>query len=173
MGFLVNVHAITRMIVTQTKPFLQIYTLPLQIHPLRPLWRYGTPAAFVKDSWKAAGPFLTIGWPQDTTGLEDGCINDEQFLDLCSSIDAARFRLLLHRLDTFHEGLLACVFDTLDRVQHMFWGRDPHLLETWYERLDDMVGQISARVFQTNGKPGAKTARMLIVSDHGFHRFRL
>ncbi len=34
MGFLVNAHAITRLILTQTRPAVRLYALPLQIHPL-------------------------------------------------------------------------------------------------------------------------------------------
>jgi len=26
---------------------------------------------------------LTLGWPQDTTGLDEGWITDDQFIDLC------------------------------------------------------------------------------------------
>jgi predicted AlkP superfamily phosphohydrolase/phosphomutase len=164
MGLLVNVHAITRLILTQTRPAVRLYALPLQIHPLHALWRYGTPASFVKEAWTTAGPFLTLGWPQDTTGLEDGCISDQNFLDLCDSIVAAREKLLMHQLDGFKEGLLASVFDSMDRVQHMFWRDRPDLIEGWYEKLDGIVGKAIA-------KNGSRPPRLLIVSDHGFKNF--
>ncbi len=165
MGLFVSVHAVTRLIVTQLRPHVQMYALPLQIHPLHSIWRYGSPAGFVKEAWQAAGPFLTLGWPQDTTGLEDGCISDEQFLALCESIEAARLKLLLHQLDRFDEGLLASVFDTLDRIQHMFWRQRPDLIEQWYRRMDDYLGQAQTRLAARKGKP----ARLLVVSDHGFN----
>jgi hypothetical protein len=167
MGFLVNVHAITRLILTQTQPTVQLYALPLQIHPIHSIWRYGTPAAFVKEAWNTAGPFLTLGWPQDTTGLEDGCISDQNFLDLCDSIVAAREKLLLHQLGGFKEGLLASVFDSLDRVQHMFWRDRPDVIESWYTKLDGIIGKVNA---QLDASPN-KTTRLLIVSDHGFKNF--
>jgi hypothetical protein len=165
LGFLTNVHAITRLILTQVKPYLRIYALPLQIHPLHPLWRYGTPGSFVKDAWQSSGPFLTLGWPQDTTGLEDGCISDEQFLTLCDSIDQARAALLFHMLPNFREGLLASVFDTLDRVQHMFWRDRPDIIEAWYIKLDRLVGETVSRLAASPGK----SSRLLVVSDHGFN----
>ncbi len=91
VSWLASVYAITRIIVTQIHPTIQFYVLPLQIHPIHAIWRYGTPTSFVKEAWQASGPFLTLGWPQDTTALEDGCISDDQFLDLCDSIfDRAR-----------------------------------------------------------------------------------
>ncbi|MFM8320042.1 MAG: alkaline phosphatase family protein [Chloroflexota bacterium] len=166
LGLLVSVHAITRIVVTQLQPQVQFYALPLQIHPLHAIWRYGTPAGFVRDAWKAAGPFLTLGWPQDTTALEDGCIDDEQFLALCESIEAVRLKLLLHLLKNFDEGLLAAVFDTLDRVQHMFRKQRPDVIEQWYVRMDDYVGQ-ALKAAQRPGRP----LRTLVVSDHGFNAF--
>lgn len=167
MGLLVSVHAITRLVLTQTHPFVQIYALPLQIHPLHSPWRYATPASFVKEAWKVAGPFLTLGWPQDTTGLDDGCMGDEQFLDLCESIDDARERLLMHEIDQFQEGLLASVFDSLDRVQHMFFRDRLDVIEHWYRRLDALVGRVIDRLAAQTSTP----TRLVIVSDHGFQRF--
>lgn len=167
LGFLVKIQALTRLIVTDVKPVLKLYSLPMQIHPLHTIWRYGTPASFIKDSWKSSGPFLTLGWPQDTTALEDGCISDEQFLYLCESIVDARLKLLLHLLSNFEEGLLASVFDTLDRVQHMFFSTHPELIENWYMRFDQIAGEVNAAL----NRPGFNPARFLIASDHGFSSF--
>jgi len=167
VSMLVSVHAISRIILTQVYPHIQFYLLPLQIHPLHPLWRYGTPASFVRNAWQTSGPFLTLGWPQDTTGLEDGCISDDQFLSLCDSIFSARAHLLHHLLKNFKEGLLASVFDSLDRIQHMFWQSRPDVLEAWYARFDQLVGQA---VSQLAEQPGEKY-RLLVVSDHGFNQF--
>lgn len=166
IGFLASVSAITRIILTRLKPEVQLYFLPLQIHPIRPIWRYGTPASFVKDAWQSSGPFLSIGWPQDTIGLEDGCISDQQFLDLCDSIYRARHHLLFHLLDRFEEGLLASIFDSLDRIQHMLWNRDPEAIRSWYLRLDKLVGDVSKKLNQCSGE----RPRLLIMSDHGFKR---
>jgi len=167
LSWIVSVHAITRIVVTQVTPHLQFYALPLQLHPLRSPWRYGTPTSFVKNVWKTSGPFLTLGWPQDTTGLEDGCITDGQFLDLCNSIYSTRENLLMHQLNTFNEGLLASIFDSMDRIQHMFWHSRPDIIEEWYLKLDRLVGNVKASLASRPDKP----TRLLIVSDHGFNNF--
>ncbi len=167
MGLGISVKAVTRAILTQAQPIPRLYFLPLQIHPLKALWRYATPGGFMKKAWKSGGPFLTLGWPQDTTGLEEGCISDRQFLDLCDSILEARTRVFMGQLDTFQEGLLACVFDTLDRVQHMFWRDRPDVIEGWYLKLDALLGQIEQRLTAKK----ASDTRLLIVSDHGFTNF--
>ena len=167
VSLLVKIVVITRAILTQSRPNVCLYLLPLQIHPLHSLWRYATPPNFVKDTWKTCGPFLTVGWPQDTTGLEDGCINDEQFIELCTSIDRQRERVLMHHLANFREGLHATVFDTLDRIQHMFWRDRMDVIEKWYFKLDSLVGQVEAQLKKQASGP----VNTLILSDHGFTSF--
>jgi predicted AlkP superfamily phosphohydrolase/phosphomutase len=163
----ISVRAITRVILTAISPTTTLYFLPLQLHPLRPLWPYGTPRSFVRRTWNSCGSFLTVGWPQDTTGLEDGCITDDQFLALCTSIFSARAKVLLYHLEQFREGVLASVFDTLDRIQHMYWRDRPAIVEVWCRKLDALVGDVLQRFPVTAG--GAR--RLVILSDHGFHRW--
>jgi hypothetical protein len=156
----------TRLILTQVKPTVRLYSLPANPSAACDLALWD-PRFFVKEAWNNAGPFLTLGWPQDTTGLEDGCITDQQFLDLCDSIVAAREKLLFHQLDNFQEGLLASVFDSMDRVQHMFWRDHPQVIEGWYHKLDSIIGKVNAKIAASSDKP----PRLLIVSDHGFKNF--
>jgi predicted AlkP superfamily phosphohydrolase/phosphomutase len=166
MGFMVNLSAITRVILTQGSTSPRLYFLPLQIHPLHSPWHYATPRGFVKRTWAESGGFLSLGWPQDTTALEENLITDEQFLDLCDQIFETRKQIYLHNLDNYREGLLACVFDTLDRVQHMFWNDRPDIIEQWYRKLDQFAGQVLDKVNTLESAP-----RFLLVSDHGFSQF--
>lgn len=165
-GMFINVHALTRAIVTSTNP-VRLYFLPLQIHPLHSLWQYASSGSFARQAWQAAGSFLSLGWPQDTTGLEDGCISDEQFIALCEDIFEARERILFHMLDDFKEGVLASIFDDLDRVQHMFRRDRPDVVQDWYQRLDQFVGRVNAHLEKQNGKK----VNLLVMSDHGFTDF--
>jgi predicted AlkP superfamily phosphohydrolase/phosphomutase len=166
-GLMMKVHAITRAIMTSVDP-LRLYFLPLQIHPLHALWHYASPKSFVREAWQASGSFLSLGWPQDTTGLEDGCITDEQFIALCEDIFAARERILAHNLDGFREGILASIFDDLDRVQHMFRRDRPQVVQEWYERLDKFVGRVTEYVQAQNGGK----LNLIVLSDHGFADYR-
>jgi predicted AlkP superfamily phosphohydrolase/phosphomutase len=168
LGRLVSVQTLARVALGQARPHIRLYFLPLQLHPLHSPWPYATPGGFVKDTWRAAGPFLTLGWPQDTTGLEDHCISDEQFLALCDSIDRGREVVLMHHLRSFQEGLLGIVFDSLDRIQHMFWRDRPDVIEEWYAKLDALVGRVEAAL---KSLPGKEPARLFVLSDHGFARF--
>jgi predicted AlkP superfamily phosphohydrolase/phosphomutase len=167
VGLLFKVRALTRVILTATEPDVRLYSLPLQIHPLHSPWRYATPKDFVRRSWRVGGRFLSLGWPQDTTGLEEGCISDGQFLDLCESIFETRERIFMHHLSGFQEGLLAGVFDSMDRVQHMFLRDRPDLVEGWYVKLDGLVG----RVRDALGVSDSGATHILVMSDHGFRPF--
>jgi predicted AlkP superfamily phosphohydrolase/phosphomutase len=165
-GFAFSIHAITQVIVTEIKDRVSLYFLPFQIHPLHSVSPYGTPASFIKDCWKQS-PFLTLGWPQDTNALEDGCISDEQFLDLCGLIFESRKRVYFHHLEHFREGVLAGIFDCLDRVQHMFLHDQGDVVDSWYLKLDEFVGQVQGKVEQL----GLEKHRFMVLSDHGFRPF--
>ncbi len=166
MGFMVSVSAITRAILVQGLPEPRLYFLPLQIHPLHPLWRYAGPRGFVKQAWSISGGYLSLGWPQDTTALEENWLNDEQFLALCSDIFETRQRVFRHHLTNYREGVLAVVFDTLDRVQHMLQQQRPDHIEEWYLQFDRLAGEVIEQVDQMPIKP-----QLLVVSDHGFAEF--
>lgn len=165
-GMLLTIHAITRFILTNLDGVTRLYVLPVQIHPLHSSWHYAAPASFSKKLWKDVGAYLTLGWPQDTTGLEDGCITDDQFLDLCQTIFERRVQILYYLMNDFREGVLASIFDDLDRIQHMFFHNRMNVVQDWYRRLDDFVGEVSAKLEAWSGK-----YRFLILSDHGFTHF--
>jgi predicted AlkP superfamily phosphohydrolase/phosphomutase len=167
VGFLANLHAISRVVMNQVSPEPSLYFLPLQIHPLHSPWPYATPPGFVRQTWNSCGSFLSLGWPQDTTGLEEKWITDDQFLQLCDSIFSTRRNIFLYHLKTFTEGLFGNVFDSLDRVQHMFLRDRPEVIESWYQKFDEVVGLAG----QLADSKGWKDLRIIIVSDHGFGRF--
>jgi len=168
VGFGISIKSVTRAMLIKGEPAPVLYFLPLQAHPLNAPWPYATPKGFVKDLWKVCGPFLTLGWPQDTTGLEEGFISDDQFLDLCDRIFEERKCVLFNQINSFDEGLLACVFDTLDRLQHMFWKDRKDVVESWYIKLDELVGEVQEKL---DMRKSGEDIRLLIVSDHGFGDF--
>jgi predicted AlkP superfamily phosphohydrolase/phosphomutase len=168
VGFMVSLKIVTRVIMTQVKPDPVLYFVPLQLHPIGSPWPYGTPKGMLKNIWKNQGAFLTLGWPQDTIALEEGFINDAQFLDLCDQILVQRERIFMALLDSYKEGVLGCVFDSLDRVQHMFWQNRPDVIETWYLKLDALAGRIRDKL---KTKSDGDKINLLFVSDHGFQAF--
>jgi predicted AlkP superfamily phosphohydrolase/phosphomutase len=71
-------------------------------------------------------------------------------------------------LDRYQEGVLACVFDSIDRIQHMFLRDRPDIIESWYIELDAVFGRIQERL-ETNTNAGE--IQLMVVSDHGFGAF--
>jgi len=82
-------------------------------------------------------------------------------------------------LERVRRGLVVCVFDASDRIQHMFMrtlfedhpaNRDKELdrhrgvIETMYRRMDDLVGRTRAKLREGDV--------LLVMSDHGFRNFR-
>jgi predicted AlkP superfamily phosphohydrolase/phosphomutase len=169
VGLGIVIKAVTRIILTKIKPFPSIYFLPLQLHPLHSPWPYGTPKKMMKSIWNKYGPYLTLGWPQDTTGLEEGFIDDNQFLKLCDDICRNRENTFLSMIENFNEGVLACVFDSLDRIQHMFYRDRMYIVESWYIKLDQLFGRVLNKVEE---KPDHDDIQILVVSDHGFGPFK-
>jgi hypothetical protein len=168
VGFGISIKAITRGLLTVSKSGPSLYLLPLQIHPLRSAWPYGTPKKLLRRLWNDIGSYLTLGWPQDTTGLEEKLITDQQFLRLCDDICLYRERVLMNILEGFNEGVLACVFDSLDRIQHMYLRDRQDIIESWYVKLDALFGRIIRKIQQN---PKLADTRVLVVSDHGFGEF--
>src|SRR6185369_7413300 len=94
------------------------------------------------------------------------------------SVMQEREAMFMHELSRFREGLLACVFDTTDRIQHMFWrtldtghpmynhdlaDRYRDVIPRYYRWMDRILGVVMER---------APDASLLCCSDHGFTTFR-
>ena len=52
----------------------------------------------------------------------------------------------MYHLERFQEGILASVFDSLDRIQHMFWRDRQDIVDEWYCKLDALVGRVEQRL---------------------------
>jgi len=160
-------------------PYLKLYLSPVQADPQQPAFPISYPDKYAAGLAAEVGCYATLGIPEDTNALIDGCIDDDAFLGLCDSIMAEREKMLWYELGRFKEGLLAFVFDTTDRIQHIYWGTgDPqhpgydadiarrygNVIADYYRRMDAIL----ARVLQAVDE----STVLCIVSDHGFGSFR-
>jgi predicted AlkP superfamily phosphohydrolase/phosphomutase len=115
---------------------------------------------------------------EDTWALNEEVLNDQAFLAQCYANHEDRERMLFDALEKTQQGLCACVFDTTDRVQHMFWryleedhpaARDvprdqrPQIIQELYRRMDDLIGHVMKKIDDDT--------LLLVVSDHGFKSF--
>jgi predicted AlkP superfamily phosphohydrolase/phosphomutase len=79
--------------------------------------------------------------------------------------------MFLSALQNTRRGVVACVFDTSDRIQHMFYrqfqdggGTHSGVIEDLYRRMDELVGKAA--------EYAGKDTAFFVLSDHGFCSFR-
>jgi predicted AlkP superfamily phosphohydrolase/phosphomutase len=165
-----TVSGIVRFLLTETGEHCSLYMSPINIDPASPALPISHPSYFAKYLANLLGPFATTGMAEDTWALNEGVIDEEAFLQQAYDIFREREAMFLDALAHTRRGVVACVFDTSDRVQHMFFRHlgqsDGHsnVIEDLYRRMDRLIGQ--ALPFAD-----ASTA-FFVLSDHGFCAFR-
>ena len=140
----------------------------------------GYPAVFSKYLAKKQGPFATLGLAEDTWALNEHVIDDDQFIEQCLDADREREAMFFDALDKVPRGLVVCVFDGTDRLQHTFWRdideRHPARPEQHILDGRDVIGDLYRRMDDLVGKTVAKCDRddtlLMVISDHGFGPFR-
>ena len=174
-----HVSGICRFYLDSIKPELRLYLSPIQVDPGKPAFPISYPDKYATELVHNIGNYSTLGIPEDTHALSDGCLDDEAFLSLCNDIMVEREKMLWYELGRFKEGLLACVFDTTDRIQHIYWsttdaehpGYDEmhakkyhNIIEDYYKRMDKILSRVLESIDQQTV--------IFIMSDHGFGSFR-
>ena len=177
LGF--KVHGICRFYLNQTTPELDLYATPVQIDPERPALPISHPYIYSVYLAKLISPYGTLGLAEDTWALNEGVIDEESFLKQAYLYCQEREEMLFKALDRTPKGVCVCVFDTPDRIQHMFFrcldenhpankgketARYKHVIEEVYQHMDDLLGRLMERVDE-------KTV-LMVMSDHGFTPFR-
>ena len=164
----VSVHGIARFLLTETDPECSLYATPVQIDPENPALPISQPSYYAVYLSKLLGSFSTLGMAEDTWALNEGAIDDDAFLKQADLIKREREAMFFSALDRTRRGVVACVFDTTDRVQHMFYRYldrgDGKVIEDLYRDMDRLVGETQKHVDD-------ETA-LFVLSDHGFCSFR-
>jgi predicted AlkP superfamily phosphohydrolase/phosphomutase len=180
LGLLQSVRGMMRFHLVRLEPQLEMHASPVNFDPDLPLFPISAPAHFAGDlAWKI-GLYHTTGMVEDHTGLNNERISEDAFLDQCETAWQEREAMLLHELERFQDGLFYCLFDTPDRVQHMFWryrdtdhpanrgevpsSRYSQVIADCYRRCDAIVGK--ALEFADD------QTLFIALSDHGFNGFR-
>ena len=179
VGLLQRTTGMVRFYLKETAPELGLYMSPMHVDPREPAFPISHPAGYAKELAEAIGLYHTLGMPEDTKGLSEHRFDEEAFLALCDQVMREREAMLWYELDRLDRGVLAFVFDTTDRIQHMFWrfedkshpAYDPELserfgsiVEDYYRRMDVILGKLFDHV--------DKTTLLIVFSDHGFNSFR-
>jgi predicted AlkP superfamily phosphohydrolase/phosphomutase len=178
-GFGFTAHGICRFYLKQLAPEVELYVTPVNIDPNRPDLPISHPFAYSMYLARLLGPYATLGLAEDTWALNEQVLDDDAFLVQAYGNHEDRERMLFDALAKTRRGLCVCVFDTTDRVQHMFWRyledghparrrhplqpRHARVIEELYERVDRLVGRVMEQLDDDS--------LLLVISDHGFQNF--
>lgn len=180
VGLLQAVSGMVRFLLVGLDPYVELYASPLNFDPAATLvYPISSPPEYAGDLAHAVGTYYTTGMVEDHGGLNNGRFGEAVYLDQCAQVMAERERMLQHELARQRDGLVFCLFDTPDRVQHMFWrflepdhpaqraapvtGFD-HAIEDHYRACDAILGRVLAAV--------DPETLVISLSDHGFTGFR-
>jgi predicted AlkP superfamily phosphohydrolase/phosphomutase len=176
MGF--TAHGICRFYLKEISPEVEVYVTPVNIDPGRPDLPISHPVTYSIYLAKLFGPYATLGLAEDTWALNEEVLDDQAFLAQCYGNHEDRERMFFDALEKTPQGLCACVFDTTDRVQHMFWryldqdhpavkdvpqDRRPRVIQDLYDRMDSLIGRVMQQIDDQT--------LLLVISDHGFKSF--
>jgi predicted AlkP superfamily phosphohydrolase/phosphomutase len=179
LSLLQSVAGQVRFYLRALSPCLELYASPVNFDPAAPLFPVSAPAEYAKNLAEEIGPFSTLGMAEDHTALNNGRVDEAGYLGQCLLVLEERERMAFHELARFREGLFFVVFDTPDRVQHMFWRfRDAQhpfydadgareysrQIEEHYRRYD--------RVLSRAMECANEETLLIVLSDHGFGSFR-
>jgi predicted AlkP superfamily phosphohydrolase/phosphomutase len=183
MGLLQSVWGQVRFYLGEVTPELRLYASPINFDAQSPLFPISSPPDYAGELASALGLYHTTGMAEDHDGLNNERFDELAFLDQCETVLHERTKMMQHELGRFREGLFYCLFDTPDRLQHMFWrfqeedhpaNRGAHpgevnpkfkqVIAEHYQACDGIVGQAM--------RYADPQTLMIVLSDHGMNSFR-
>jgi len=178
-GLRMKIKAICRFYISRIHPHFEMYLTPLNIDPEKPALPLSQPFIYSIYLAKLLGSFITLGEANDTWALNEGTLSEKAFLELTYSNHKEWEKMLFNAINKTKKGLVTCVFETTDSIQHMFWRyldknhpalesgeakMSSKVIEDLYQKMDELVGKVLEK---TNEK-----GVLIIMSDHGFKSFR-
>jgi len=158
---------------------VELYASPVNFDPKSPVFPISSPWDYAGELAGELGTFYTTGMVEEHTGLNNGRIDEAAFLAQCEGVLNERESMMVYELERLKDGFFYCLYDTPDRVQHMFWRflEPDHpansaaegnewvgVIEDHYRRCDEVVG----RALQYADDETV----VMALSDHGFGTYR-
>jgi len=175
---MIGVAGIAQWVLEEVEP-LKLYLSPINIDPEKPSMPVSHPKIFSVYLAKLLGSFATLGMAEDTWSLNERVLSETNFIDQVYRTQEEREGIFFNTLAKIKEGLVVQVFETTDRIQHMFWrylpnsgspaprpSQDPKvtgaILES-YRSMDAFLEKLFKKMRPND--------LLMIVSDHGFSAF--
>jgi predicted AlkP superfamily phosphohydrolase/phosphomutase len=180
-GLLQSVAGMVRFYLVRLSPVFELYASPVNFDPTAPMFPISSPAGYASELAAKLGTFYTTGMVEDHTGLNNGRFGEAAYLQQCEQVMRERQAMVRYELDRFDAGFFYCLFDTPDRVAHMFWrareeahpanrSRGPlplelhRVVEEQYRACDAVVGKALEYVDDQT--------LLIVLSDHGMSSFQ-
>lgn len=174
-----SITGICRFYLKEISPEFKLYVTPINIDPSNPALPICTPEKYSKELYKKFGYFYTQNMPEDTKALDQGILNDDEFLQQLNIVLEERMKVYKYELERFTEGALFFYFSTTDQGQHMFWRTIDPQHPAYTPELGEKYGDVILGFYQEMDKALAMALNkmdentiLLVVSDHGFTSFR-
>ncbi len=170
-----DVKGICMFYLKEAHPHFKLYVTPINIDPRDPSMPISTPESYSKELARRFGPFHTKGLPADTKALDQGVLDDGEFLALDDIFLEEKMAIYEHELARFEAGLLFYYISSTDQRAHMFWrlrdrshpaydekaaSRWGNAVESIYKRMDRMLEKTLATIDDRT--------MLVAFSDHGF-----
>ena len=173
-----KVHGICKFYLKNFGNSFEMYCTSVQIDPDKPVMPISHPTVYSSYLARQQDAFATLGLAEDTWSLSEGLMDEDAFLRQAYDIHEEREAMFFDSLNKVRSGMVVCVFDGPDRIQHMFWRflekdhpalrgqENSHndAIREMYTRMDRLVGQTMERL--------GKDTTLIVMSDHGFTSFR-
>lgn len=172
--YFLKVYGIFRLYLESINPF-RMYMTSVQIDPENQNNLNIThPEDYGKELVENIGMFHTLGIPEDTKAVTEGAMKKDVFISQTNQIEEERTKMFEYEFKRFDQGLLALVFDSGDRIKHLFWNKRlcgkgfnekdiPEEIKDYYKKKDKLIGEIISRIDDYT--------KLIIMSDHGFNNF--
>ncbi len=180
LGLLQSFRGMLRFYLVACEPELTLYASPINFDPDSPIFPISEPFEYAGELAREIGLYYTTGMVEDHTGLNNERIPESAFLDQCETAWRERQAMMHAELQYFDDGLFYVLYDTPDRIQHLFWrytepdhpanrgaAPDPAfapVIDDAYRRCDAIVGEAL--------EYADDRTLVIALSDHGFNSFR-
>ena len=96
-----SINGMVRFYVKEVRPVLEVFVTPINIGPLAPAVPISQPAEFAAELADATGRYFTAGIPEHTAEIQEGALNEDQWLDKANMILEERTVQYHHALGEF------------------------------------------------------------------------
>jgi predicted AlkP superfamily phosphohydrolase/phosphomutase len=176
---ILKVRGMAQFFLVEAEPEVKLYMSPINWDPKNPPLPITKPDGWSKQLVKEVGNYRTLGWAEATWPLNEERIDEATFIQDFNAAMDDRIKIMENELKKKNWNLFVSVYETTDRVQHMFYrlidpkhpyhdaelaARYQNVLRDVYKRCDEVVGKAMEYADQDT--------IFMVVSDHGFHSFR-